>query len=48
MTTEKYGKINTKRKSKQKTTEFVIFLQFRDMLDIFSYCVYEVKILQNN
>ena len=55
MTTEKYGKINTKRKSNRKSTEFVHFLavsRYRQLylLDIFSYYVYivHVKILQNN
>ena len=45
MTTEKYGKINTKRKSNWKSTEFVNFLavsRYRQLylLDIFTYYVY--------
>ena len=45
MTTEKYGKINTKRKSNRKSTEFVKFFavsRYRQLylLDIFSYYVY--------
>ena len=45
VTTEKYGKINAKRKSNRKSTEFVNFLAvsgYRQLylLDIFSYYVY--------
>ena len=52
MTTEKYGKINTKRQSNRKSTEFVNFLAvsiYRQLylLDILLLCVH-VKILQNN
>ena len=52
ITTEKYGKINTNRKSNRKSTEFENFLavsRYRQLylLDILILCVH-VKILQNN
>ena len=52
MTTEKYGKINTKRKSNRKSTEFVDFLavsRYRQLyLRYFLILCVHVKILQNN
>ena len=49
MTTEKYGKIKTKRKSNRKSTEFVNFLavSIYRQLYFLILCVH-VKILQNN
>ena len=47
MTTEKYGKINTKRKSNRKSTEFVNFLAVVSDRYFLILCVH-VKILQNN
>ena len=54
MTTEKYGKINTKRKSNRKSTEFVNFLAVSRYRQLFRSVRYflilfvHVKILQNN
>ena len=48
MTTEKYGKINTKRKSNRKSSEFVNFLAVSRFRQFFLIIRVHVKILQNN
>ena len=48
MTREKYGKINTKRKSNRKSTELVNFLAVSRYVRYFLILCVNVKILQNN